>query len=81
MQILQYNAKICGGTVFLRDAHTHQREKGEVTLNRIKLIERHGVHVFDMDKLPETVEKSEYLWKYELSVIREGRNQRLLNII
>ena len=61
MQVMQYNSN---DTVKLRSVQTGEAVQGgkDISLSRVKKIERYGVSVYDASKLPEQISKSHFAW-------------------
>jgi hypothetical protein len=63
MRIDQFNSD---DTVILSTVPDNVEMKGAVTLSRVKLIERYGVSVYNLKKLPEEIDNSKFEWTLEI---------------
>ena len=61
MQVIQYNTN---DTVKLRSVQTGELVQGnkDISISRIKKIERYGVSVYNFAKIPEQIQKSAFSW-------------------
>ncbi len=60
----------------VRSVHNHE-VINDVSMSRVKLIERYGVSVYDLNKMPEDLKNGVFNWQCKITT----RDRRLLNVI
>jgi predicted ATPase with chaperone activity len=60
MQVIDYNGQ--NQTFTLRSVKGDGMTKLEIPLKRIKRIERYGVSIYDLNNMPDQINKSHYEW-------------------
>lgn len=60
MQVIDFNGT--NQTVTLRSCRGDGLTKREIPLNRLKRIERYGVSVYDLNSMPDQIDKSHFEW-------------------
>ena len=58
MQVIDYNE--AKQTFSLRTVKGESIEKRDISISRIKRIERYGVSIYDLDRLPQQIERSKF---------------------
>jgi len=73
-QVLMYNSD---DTVYLRSVQTHLNLLEKTHISELKLIEQHGVSVYDFKEMPEQIKRSNFAWACKIVTT----DKRLLNTI